>query len=751
MEGMSSDIYNDATRRTRVILLLDLDCFYAQVEMVRLGLPPEWPVSLLQWDSALAVNYPARAMGIVRGDSLFQIQQKSASYCRQQQHQQQQQHNQKMTEAVALHLPIISISPSTTILEEEGPTKNDDDSSLATNNTAILNDSDCSIEAAYDKEFRLSEEKRKELFAKEKNRMRRQHEGKASLERYRLASSRIFSVILEALNDHVGKACFVLERASIDELYVDVTDHCNDDSRPVWTVCNGGGNVKDDDDDDGSQQPCSNEEVMGETVVVCASDALLNRSEERTATNDALERGCVVARMVRKAVWDELGFTLSAGISTSKTVAKLAASYGKPNGQAIVVPAAIPILMERTKVRKVRNFARKLGKKVLSLLPENEETMGAVARFLSLDRLVTGMGSEATAKFVFDACRGIDDEPVKETTHALTKSITAFKSFGGTDLVGVEQWILLLASDLAARIDLDFKRNHRYPKHCSIHYTCISKEGNKDRMARSIRVPFPTARGDTNTSVLVLRQQLATQVRAALEQKAHFPMVRLGLCAMEFEPRALNGGIGSFFSTGSHTKCTKPDSHQHAIHSIGDDTHASSSTSMTKIHTSVSNTNISRKDKKKDTGPIGAYFSTAVPVPTNHNDDPSNASLSSYTNNVEPKNIVLSESQVSPNDGEADSMRHEDVETGDEYIITKDEEMALKLQQECDREHLATQKESAMKDDHDVAYAQKLQASFDRENILLSTLERSSRNSSPKLDATGHRRSSTHKKARIDT
>eukprot|EP00978_Attheya_sp_CCMP212_P035959 scaffold159649_cov49-Attheya_sp.AAC.1 len=459
----------------------------------------------------------------------------------------------------------------------------------------------------------------------------------------------------QALNDHVGKASFVLERASIDELYVDVTDHCNDHSRPVWAVCNGGGGGVKDEDGSISPQTCSNEEVMGETVVVCASDALLNGSEERTANNnDALQRGCVVARMVRKAVWDELGFTLSAGISTSKTVAKLAASYGKPNGQAVVVPAAIPILMERTKVRKVRNFARKLGKKVLSLLPDNEETMGAVARLLSLDRLVTGMGSEATAKFVFDACRGIDDEPVKETTHALTKSITAFKSFGGTDLAGVEQWILLLASDLTARIDLDSKRNHRYPKHCSIHYTCMSihnkggsNTANKDRISRSIRVPFPTARGDNNTSLLlVLRQQLATQVRAALEQKAHFPMFRLGLCAMEFEQRALNGGIGSFFSAGSHTKCNTSDRHQHVIHSIRDDTHAStSSTAMTKIHTFGSNTNVLRKDKKKDTGQIGAYFSTAVPVPTNHNDGPSNASLSSYTTDLEPTNILFPESR----------------------------------------------------------------------------------------------------------
>lgn len=33
----------------RVIAHLDLDCFYAQVEMVRLGIPDDKPVAVQQW------------------------------------------------------------------------------------------------------------------------------------------------------------------------------------------------------------------------------------------------------------------------------------------------------------------------------------------------------------------------------------------------------------------------------------------------------------------------------------------------------------------------------------------------------------------------------------------------------------------------------------------------------------------------------------------------------------------------------
>lgn len=56
----------------------------------------------------------------------------------------------------------------------------------------------------------------------------------------------------------------------------------------------------------------------------------------------SLVLGCHIARIVRKAVFDQLKFTLSAGISTSKLVAKLGATYGKPNGQAVIFPNAIP-------------------------------------------------------------------------------------------------------------------------------------------------------------------------------------------------------------------------------------------------------------------------------------------------------------------------------------------------------------------------------------------------------------------------
>ncbi|KAI8049581.1 hypothetical protein BDF22DRAFT_699481 [Syncephalis plumigaleata] len=39
-------------------------CFYCQVEQVRLGLDPEQPMAVQQWQGLIAVNYPARRIGL---------------------------------------------------------------------------------------------------------------------------------------------------------------------------------------------------------------------------------------------------------------------------------------------------------------------------------------------------------------------------------------------------------------------------------------------------------------------------------------------------------------------------------------------------------------------------------------------------------------------------------------------------------------------------------------------------------------
>jgi nucleotidyltransferase/DNA polymerase involved in DNA repair len=73
---------DDAARGggARVIIHLDLDCFYAQVEQQRLKIPDGKPVAVQQWGSLLAVNYEARKFGVERGEKAPCLLEPRASY-----------------------------------------------------------------------------------------------------------------------------------------------------------------------------------------------------------------------------------------------------------------------------------------------------------------------------------------------------------------------------------------------------------------------------------------------------------------------------------------------------------------------------------------------------------------------------------------------------------------------------------------------------------------------------------------------
>ena len=98
-----------------------------------------------------------------------------------------------------------------------------------------------------------------------------------------------------------------------------------------------------------------------------------------------------------------------------------------------------------------RLLGGKLGKRVIAMLPDcDSETLGSIARLLSLDALTKTLGEES-ARWVFDACRGIDHEEVRSTEKVLPKSITAFKSFPKVCYPELTKWTTLLARDIMGR------------------------------------------------------------------------------------------------------------------------------------------------------------------------------------------------------------------------------------------------------------------------------------------------------------
>ncbi len=683
--------------------------------------------------------------------------------------------------------------------------------------------------SAYNAEFNQPKHIQNKMFLAERNVMRSPSEGKANLDRYRLASARIFGLIDDTLSDLLlvtsssstsgednnnggdKKSGYVLERASIDELFIDVTEFCygilERESRKKEECCdekingrvmNDRCSQSNDDDDDGTKEETADNDTKQvkreEFQKNCLADSITSLKEsvichqnrippshiQQHDTGDddddddgalALRIGCHIAHTIRRIVFQTLGFTLSSGISTSKLVAKLAASYGKPNGQAVIYPEAIPYVMDETEIRKARMLGGKLGKKVQSLLPpeaadtdKKKPTLGCVARLLTLDDLVVGLGEE-NGRWVFDACRGIEHEEVRSTLKVLPKSITAFKSFPKVSYPELEKWTTLLARDVMKRVQLDNARNHRIPRAVTVGYTM--KPGGS-WIGKTFRLPFPTDR-EFDSRV----QRLEQNTRKILTERGEKSFIRIGFSAIDFVARP-KSGIDSFFAAApQQEKNTIPSKRQGDNNNNSEDANTESTRARLNARlkhdqqqkeenslqgwlTKVDDADVSKKAVVEETETSSPHRSTNLKQPSRTSDEAESVAVEVGTNNTTTATIgeEISDEELarrlqSTYDDEArensNNLHHNVVgEESNNNNVTGDRAIGLQFQSTIN----ATIDDV---DERDRAIALQLQSKYDREHSILSDVERFSgiskrkKGTSPKNHQGG-----SNKKNRID-
>jgi DNA polymerase-4 len=140
-------------------------------------------------------------------------------------------------------------------------------------------------------------------------------------------------------------------------------------------------------------------------------------------TNDKLNIGSAleIARQIKEAIKNEISLTASAGVSTSKFVAKIASDINKPDGLKFIGPSAIESFMESLPVEKFYGVGRVTANKMKS---KGLHT-GADLKKLSEEQLVRNFGK--AGHFYYNIVRGIDDREVR--CHRETKSLASEDTF----------------------------------------------------------------------------------------------------------------------------------------------------------------------------------------------------------------------------------------------------------------------------------------------------------------------------------
>ncbi|XP_014469097.1 PREDICTED: DNA polymerase eta [Dinoponera quadriceps] len=346
--------------------------------------------------------------------------------------------------------------------------------------------------------------------------------GKADTTRYRKAGREVIEVI--------RKHCNMIERASVDEAYLDIT---NIVEKRLDTIS--------------SKELISslaNTYIVGYTEVGKNNEEerrqglqtwILNSSRELHDTQaQKLAVAGVIVEEIRANIYKETGFRCSAGISQNKILAKLACGLHKPNCQTILHEAAVASLYSTLPVKKVRNLGGKFGDIVVESL--GCKVMGDLMQY-PLEQLQKHF-DEKTGLWLYNIARGIDNEPV--TNRLLSKSVGACKKFPGkqaiTSLEVLKHWAGDLAAEVCERLEQDLAENQRRATLLTVSYHYYQ---NRSTVSQSRSLTLNSYKPE----------KIASHCVDVITKSTLCPIAYMGITAGKFIPSKESGSFLKFFKT----------------------------------------------------------------------------------------------------------------------------------------------------------------------------------------------------------
>ncbi|CAI7625488.1 unnamed protein product [Penicillium glandicola] len=392
----------------RVIAHIDLDAFYAQCEMVRLGTPRDVPLAVRQWDSLIAINYAARPFGISR---LINV-----------------------AEARKL-CPDLVLQHVATFREGEGGRwayRDDSFKNISMDKVSL---------DPYRAQSRKILQTMKEALA--------------------TWSADDTEVETQNLKQELSAG---LEKASIDEVFIDLSPLVYRALLQRYPELRMG--TQDENRD--AELPIPPTTAL-QWDTDCLVDLDKHETEEDDPDWDDIVMliGSEIVRSVRNAVWEKLSYTCSAGIGRNKMIAKLGSACNKPNLQTVVRNRALQNFLGGYKFTQIRMLGGKLGEQITTAF--GTEKVSELLN-VSLEQLRTKL-DDHTASWLYGIIRGDDRSEVNPRTQIKSmlsaKSFRpSIKSFDQA-----QKWLHIFAADIYGRLVEDgVLENRRRPRVITMHH-----------------------------------------------------------------------------------------------------------------------------------------------------------------------------------------------------------------------------------------------------------------------------------------
>lgn len=157
----------------------------------------------------------------------------------------------------------------------------------------------------------------------------------------------------------------------------------------------------------------------------------------------------LIAREIRKRIFDELGLNASAGISVNKFVAKIASDINKPNGQKTIPPEGVLGFLEGLEIKKFYGVGKVTRDKMYRL----GIFTGMDLKDKPLEFLEDHFGKNG--RYYYDIVRGIGHSEVKP--YRVRKSLAAERTF--SENISSEVFMLERLKEIAAEVARRLKKN----------------------------------------------------------------------------------------------------------------------------------------------------------------------------------------------------------------------------------------------------------------------------------------------------
>ena len=234
-----------------------------------------------------------------------------------------------------------------------------------------------------------------------------------------------------------------------------------------------------------------------------------------------------LAQQIKNSIRDKIKLSCSIGISQNKLISKIASNFQKPDGLTIVSPERVEIFLDQLKIRAIPGIGGKT-EKIFSEM--NLETIQDLMK-LDVFTLNNKFGRKS-GTYIYNAVRGIDNEPVKEKEGRIQYSKIMTLKKDSKD----PQFLLENIRELCKEVHVVVRKNNQMFKSVGIHFV-QSDLSNKSK-SKMLRNP--------TTSLEELQKNVEQLLTDALENQT-VTIRRMGVKVAELSEVQGQSDITNYF------------------------------------------------------------------------------------------------------------------------------------------------------------------------------------------------------------